>query len=502
MPPLKSLPIPPIVTPLVALVLTTLVLATCSAAPDISMSIHGGVGTSGDDREKSSFTVNQIHTILSSIEFRLRDLSNTMRRDQQIERINSRIDVMLNKLSHLEVSNGLWFDKFQQSVVEECGPNHMTRRLDKAQHQLEITLEHMETTLQTVHNHQKELEKEIKKVTDRQTEMSADIQSMRKDMSNEFNKHNSSQNAFREQLQETVSNFFQQSKIVDKSLNTCLCNQNDDPSQLPDTTTTNKLATTVNSMYNGLKERSDDMQILLKELIEITDKYRRRLDSDRHDVISEFLDSFMEAAISEIAAIQKKSEQELEAKFKEQLQLLVDGQNLFMVNCHRLQSNEHQIENDMVFILERIMNHIDNKTISETTALEQISKTLKTQRSQEEKMFAELSELGKTQTDQVVRTVAYSTNQVIKLHQDVMNISNALMVANCGGSPSNGTTTINATDVNSALNIHHVSNNKNPLMIKNKSEKPTTTQQHEKSNARGKPTTTENNTQSSTDGLQ
>jgi hypothetical protein len=44
-------------------------------------------------------------------------------------------------------------------------------------------------------------------------------------------------------------------------------------------------------MYNGLKERSDDMQILLKELIEITDKYRRRLDSDRHDVISEFLDS-------------------------------------------------------------------------------------------------------------------------------------------------------------------------------------------------------------------
>lgn len=69
----------------------------------------------------------------------------------------------------------------------------------------------------------------------------------------------------------------------------------------------------------------------------------------------------MESAISEIAAIQKKSEQELEAKFKEQLQLLVDGQNLFMVNCHRLQSNERQIENDMVFILERIMNHIDNK---------------------------------------------------------------------------------------------------------------------------------------------
>lgn len=44
-------------------------------------------------------------------------------------------------------------------------------------------------------------------------------------------------------------------------------------------------------MYNGLKERSDDMHILLKELVEITDKYRRRLDSDRHDVITEFLNS-------------------------------------------------------------------------------------------------------------------------------------------------------------------------------------------------------------------
>jgi len=41
-----------------------------------------------------------------------------------------------------------------QSVMEECGPNHMTRRLDKAQQQLEITLEHMETTLQAVQNHQ------------------------------------------------------------------------------------------------------------------------------------------------------------------------------------------------------------------------------------------------------------------------------------------------------------------------------------------------------------
>lgn len=44
-------------------------------------------------------------------------------------------------------------------------------------------------------------------------------------------------------------------------------------------------------MYNSLKERSDNTHVLLKELIEITDKYRRRLDSDRHDVINEFLDS-------------------------------------------------------------------------------------------------------------------------------------------------------------------------------------------------------------------
>lgn len=69
----------------------------------------------------------------------------------------------------------------------------------------------------------------------------------------------------------------------------------------------------------------------------------------------------MEAAVSEITTIQKKSENELEAKFKEHLQLLVDGQNLFMDNCHRLQSNERQIENDMVLILERILDHIDNK---------------------------------------------------------------------------------------------------------------------------------------------
>lgn len=86
-----------------------------------------------------------------------------------------------------------------------------------------------------------------------------------------------------------------------------------------------------------------------------------------------------------------------------------------------------------------------HRTASEGTALEQISKTLKTQRSQEEKMFAELSELGKVQTDQVVRTVAYSTNQVMKLHQDVMNISNALMVVNHGGGACNGTTTTNST---------------------------------------------------------
>lgn len=48
---------------------------------------------------------------------------------------------------------------------------------------------------------QKELEKEIKKVADRQTEMATDIQTMRKDMSSEFEKHNSNQITFRKQLQ-------------------------------------------------------------------------------------------------------------------------------------------------------------------------------------------------------------------------------------------------------------------------------------------------------------
>lgn len=48
---------------------------------------------------------------------------------------------------------------------------------------------------------QKELEKEIRKIADKQTELSVDIQSMRKDMSSEFDKHNSSQNAFKKQLQ-------------------------------------------------------------------------------------------------------------------------------------------------------------------------------------------------------------------------------------------------------------------------------------------------------------
>lgn len=62
----------------------------------------------------TGFTMFQVHNILSSIDFKLRDLSNTFRRDQQTERINARIDTMFNKLSHLEVSNGMWFDKFQQ----------------------------------------------------------------------------------------------------------------------------------------------------------------------------------------------------------------------------------------------------------------------------------------------------------------------------------------------------------------------------------------------------
>lgn len=48
---------------------------------------------------------------------------------------------------------------------------------------------------------QKELEKEIKKVADRQTEMAMDIQTMRKDMSSEFEKHNSNQITFKKQLQ-------------------------------------------------------------------------------------------------------------------------------------------------------------------------------------------------------------------------------------------------------------------------------------------------------------
>lgn len=70
---------------------------------------------------------------------------------------------------------------------------------------------------------------------------------------------------------------------------------------------------------------------------------------------------FLEAIIGEIAAIQKKSENEFEGKLKKPLQLLVDGQKYLTDNCHRLQLNERQIENDMITILERIFDHIDNK---------------------------------------------------------------------------------------------------------------------------------------------
>ncbi|KAE9536646.1 hypothetical protein AGLY_007048 [Aphis glycines] len=451
---------------LLVLLLLTAAARDGLAAPDITMSIHGDLAGTGTP---NSFTVNQVYTLISNIEFRLRDLSNTLRRDQQTERINSRMDIIFNKLSHLEVSNEMWFDKFQQSVMEECGPNHMTRRLDKAQQQLEITLEHMETTLQTVQNHQKELEKELKKVVDKQTELSTDIQTMRKDMNSEFEKHNSNQITYRKQLQDTIANLSQQSKITDRSLSICSCNQDSDSSQIPDTiTNNNKLTTTINNMYNGLKERSDHISISLKELVENTDKYRRRLDSDRRGVINEFLDSFLEAAIDKITTIQKNSENELEVKFKEHLQLLIDGQNLFMDNCHRLQSNERQIENDMVDILERILDRIDNKSKSDETTLEQIPKTLKTQSSLEEKMFAELSELIKTQSDQVTRTVAYSTNQVLKLHQDLTNISKALMTVNNGGGLSN--VTVTTTD-NYKLPLHNInnSNNSNLSTSKNKS---------------------------------
>lgn len=44
-------------------------------------------------------------------------------------------------------------------------------------------------------------------------------------------------------------------------------------------------------MYNGLKERSDDMRVILKELVETTESHRQKLDSDRHDTINEFSDS-------------------------------------------------------------------------------------------------------------------------------------------------------------------------------------------------------------------
>lgn len=72
------------------------------------------------------------------------------------------------------------------------------------------------------------------------------------------------------------------------------------------------------------------------------------------------------------------------------------------------------------------------RTLSSETTLEQISKMLKTQSALEEKMFTEFSELNKYQSNQVARTVAYSTNQVMMLHQDVMNISNKLMAVNFG----------------------------------------------------------------------
>lgn len=93
-----------------------------------------------------------------------------------------------------------------------------------------------------------------------------------------------------------------------------------------------------------------------------------------------------------------------------------------------------------------IINTFFNRSTFDSTVLEQISKTLNIQGNLEEKMFGELLELSKAQTDQVTRTVAYSTNQVIKLHQDITDISYTLKgikyIAPNGHEPSNTTVSI------------------------------------------------------------
>lgn len=50
-------------------------------------------------------------------------------------------------------------------------------------------------------------------------------------------------------LQDTVANLSQQSKTTDRSTSTCLCNQDGDFSQIPETTTINRLSTTVPFYY-------------------------------------------------------------------------------------------------------------------------------------------------------------------------------------------------------------------------------------------------------------
>lgn len=50
-------------------------------------------------------------------------------------------------------------------------------------------------------------------------------------------------------LQDTIANLSQQSKITDRSLSICSCNQDSDSSQILDTTTNNnKLTTTVGNV--------------------------------------------------------------------------------------------------------------------------------------------------------------------------------------------------------------------------------------------------------------
>ncbi|CAH0393829.1 unnamed protein product [Bemisia tabaci] len=188
----------------------------------------------------------------------------------------------------------------------------------------------------------------------------------------------------------------------------------------------------VTALHDEFKRHGDRVESLLQETLSIANITKKKivlLSNEQREMQNESSQNYMEVALEALLNLVKRRMSELEEQIETKSHDLMNAQQSFTKSCNRIQEDEERIELRLTFVLEKILDTCDNRSVELNEQVEKLVEELKTQGRNTAKNIAHtnslvvrLDEETSSKNKHIEASLAFVTDSSNQIRADIQDL--------------------------------------------------------------------------------